>query len=282
MTFAWGQRTYVMGILNLTPDSFSGDGLLNRGDALAAAVAQARAFAAAGADILDLGGESSRPGGEPVSAQEELQRVLPAVKAVRAAVDLPLSVDTYRAEVAEAVLAAGAAWINDIWGLRMDPDLPGVVARAGCPVVIMHNRFAPRTPAEAQRLADYPHGKDYTDVVTDVYRELERSITLARDQGIRKSQLIIDPGLGFGKTVPQNLALLNHLDHFKGLGYPILIGPSRKGFIGKVLNLPPEERVEGTAATVVIGIERGADIIRVHDVQAMVRVARMTDRLVRH
>jgi len=281
MSFVWGRRTYIMGILNVTPDSFSGDGLLNQADFVAAAVAQAQDFAAAGADILDIGGESTRPGSRPVTPEEELGRVLPVIKAARQAVDLPVSVDTYRARVAEAALAAGANWVNDVWGLRLDPDMPGLVAQAGCPVVIMHNRSRPRDAAEAARLGDSPPPYEYTDLLADVSRELQSCIDLALAKGVKQSQIIIDPGLGFGKTPAQNLQLINHLDRLKALGYPILLGPSRKGFIGRILNLPPAERLEGTAAAVAIGIARGADLIRVHEVRAMVRVARMSDALVR-
>lgn len=281
MNFVWGRRTYIMGILNITPDSFSGDGLLNQADVIEAAVAQARDFAAAGADILDIGGESTRPGSTPVTPEAELDRVLPVIRAVRQAVDLPISIDTYRARVAEAALAAGAEWVNDVWGLRMDPDLPRLVAQAGCPVVIMHNRSQPGNAAEARRLGEHRPAYEYTDLLADVRRELQASIDLALTNGVKPAQIIIDPGIGFGKTMAQNLQLINQLDRLKSLGYPILLGSSRKGFIGRILNLPPEERVEGTAATVAIGIDRGADIIRVHDVRAMVRVARMTDAIVR-
>jgi dihydropteroate synthase len=281
MTFEWGRRTYVMGILNVTPDSFSGDGLLAEGDIAARAVAQAQAFAAAGADIIDIGGESTRPGSTPVELEEELARVLPVITAVRAAVDATISVDTYRAAVAAAALDAGAAWVNDVWGLRMDPELAGLIARRGCPVVLMHNRSRPKDVAQAERLGGRYVGVEYADLLADVRRELQASIDLALAAGVRPEQIIIDPGIGFGKTVAQNLELIDRLDAFKALGYPLLLGPSRKSFIGYTLDLPPEERVEGTAAAVAIGIARGADIIRVHDVQAMARVARMTDAIVR-
>jgi len=281
MIFNWGERTYVMGILNVTPDSFSGDGVLVQPDVLSAAVAQARAFAAAGADIIDIGGESTRPGSEPLSAQDELARVLPVIRAVREAVDLPISIDTYRAETAQQALAAGANWVNDVWGLQMDPDMPALVARAGCPVVIMHNNSRPKNVAQENRLGGRYVGVVYRDLIGQVSAELQAGVELALAAGVKKGQIILDPGIGFGKTVEQNLQLVNRLDKLKALGYPILLGTSRKSFIGYTLNLPPEERLEGTAATTSIGIDRGADIIRVHDVQAMVRVARMTDKLVR-
>jgi dihydropteroate synthase len=281
MDFIWGQRTYVMGILNITPDSFSGDGLLSRANVVEIAVNQARDFVEAGADILDIGGESTRPGSTPVTPEEEMDRVLPVIETLRQTVDIPISIDTYRAVVAEAALAAGANWVNDVWGLRMDPDMPRLVARAGCPVVIMHNRSRPKNVAQEERLGGRYVDIEYDDLINDIIRELQESIDLALKNGVQKEQIIIDPGIGFGKTVAQNLQLVNELDRFKVLGYPILFGTSRKSFIGYTLGLPPEDRIEGTAATVVIGIDRGADIIRVHDAAAMVRVARMTDKLVR-
>jgi len=281
MSFDWGLRTYVMGILNITPDSFSGDGLLDRPGPVQAAIVQAQDFAAAGTDIIDIGGESTRPGSTPITEAEELDRIIPVVKAVRQVVDIPISIDTYRATVAEAALKAGANWVNDVWGLRMDPHLPVLVAQAGCPVVIMHNRSQPRSTAEAQRAGADHQPYLYTNLIADVCRELQASIDLALANGVQPSQIIVDPGIGFGKTMAQNLQLINHLDHLKRLGYPILLGSSRKGFIGRILDLPPEDRVEGTAATVAIGIDRGADIVRVHDVRAIVRVARMTDQIVR-
>jgi len=281
MILAWGERTYVMGILNATPDSFSGDGLWASADGLALAVAQAQQMVADGADILDIGGESTRPGSQPVSAVEELARVIPMVEAVRTAVAVPISVDTYRAAVAEAALDVGADWVNDVWGLRMDPLMAGLVARRGCPVVIMHNRSKPKDVVQEQRLGGRFVGVAYDDLIADVSRELLESVELALAAGVRTEQIILDPGVGFGKTVVQNLQLIDEFERFRELGYPLLLGPSRKSFIGYTLDLPPEERVEGTAATVAIGIDRGADIVRVHDVRAMARVARMTDAIVR-
>ncbi len=279
--FIWGERTYIMGILNVTPDSFSGDGLLSAGETVERAVAQARQFEADGADILDIGGESTRPGSAPISAEEEMARVIPVITAVRAATDLPISVDTYRAAVAEAALQAGADWVNDVWGLRMDTRMAGVVAAAGCPVVIMHNRSQPKNVVQTERLGGRYRGVAYDDLITDIKNELQASIDLALAAGVRPEKIIIDPGVGFGKTVNQNLQIVNELDQFKDLGFPILLGTSRKSFIGYTLDLPPDERLEGTAATVAIGIDRGADIARVHDVKEMARVARMTDKIVR-
>lgn len=292
MIFQWGQRTYVMGIINATPDSFSGDGVARPGDegqaeavsaaAIARAVTQARQFLADGADILDVGGESTRPGSVPVSAGEELARVAPVVRALRAACpEATISVDTYRAEVAAAALDAGADWVNDVWGLRMDPGMAALVAERGCPVVIMHNRSKPKDVAQEQRLGGRYVGIRYGDLLGDIARELTEQMEIAFAAGVRAEQIILDPGIGFGKTVEQNVELLDRLRELKSLGRPLLIGPSRKSFIGYTLDLPPDDRVEGTAATVAIGIDRGADIVRVHDVRAIARVARMTDRIVR-
>lgn len=280
--FTWGERTYIMGILNATPDSFSGDGLLDEPAlAIQRAVAQAQQFVADGADIIDVGGESTRPGSTPIHPSEEIQRIIPLIEAIRQVSDVPISVDTYRAVVAEAALKAGANWVNDVWGLRMDSDMVRVVAQAGCPVVIMHNRSKPKNVAQEERLGGRYVGIEYDNLLTDVQRELSESIELALANGVSDGQIIIDPGIGFGKTVRQNLQLLNDLDQFLDMGYPILVGPSRKSFIGYTLDLPPEERVEGTAATIAIAIDRGADIIRVHDVRHMARVARMVDSIVR-
>ncbi|MBK8901856.1 MAG: dihydropteroate synthase [Anaerolineaceae bacterium] len=279
--FDWGKKTYVMGILNVTPDSFSGDGVLRGEDVLAAAVAQAQQFAADGADIIDIGGESTRPGSTPVTEAEELARVIPVIETVKTAVSLPISIDTYRANVAEAALAAGAIWVNDVWGLRMDPRLAQVVAQANCPVVLMHNRSKPKDVAQEERLGGRYVGVAYDDLIADIKRELGESIELALEAGVKEENIILDPGVGFGKTVAQNLQLVNQLDQFKTMGYPILLGTSRKSFIGYTLDLPPEERLEGTAATVAIGIAHGADIVRVHDVKPIARLAKMTDAIIR-
>lgn len=279
--FDWGARTYVMGILNVTPDSFSGDGLGGAG-ATARAVAQAQAFAAAGADILDIGGESTRPGAEPLTAGAERDRVVPVIEAVRAALpDAVISIDTYRASVADAALNAGADIVNDVWGLRADPELAAVVAAHGVPVVLMHNRSRPGSAAIDARLGGQYVAPDYDDLLTEVAVELTVLASEACAAGIEREQIVLDPGLAFGKTVAQNLFLIDNLGMLKALGFPLLVGPSRKSFIGQTLDLPVEERVEGTAATVAVAIARGADIVRVHDVAEMVRVARMTDAIVR-
>ncbi len=278
----WGSRTYVMGILNVTPDSFSGDGLMTQQDALAASLEQAQRFVEAGAHILDIGGESTRPGAEPVAADVELERVMPVIEELVVQFpDMLLSIDTYKASVAEAALQAGAHIVNDVWGLRADPDLGAVVKRYNVPVILMHNRSNPKTAEIRDRLGGRYVGVEYDDLLEDVKRELLQSVELAHKAGINDEHILLDPGIGFGKTVTQNLALLNRLDEIRALGYPVLLGPSRKSFIGYTLDLPPDQRVEGTGATISIGIDRGADIVRVHDVTEMVRVARMTDAIVR-
>ena len=280
--FSWGIKTYVMGIVNVTPDSFSGDGLLKQDEWIGKARDRAIKFVDQGADILDIGGESTRPGSSPIYAEEEMTRIIPVVTAIRQAVNVPISIDTYRAQVAKAALAAGADWINDVWGLRMDQEMAPLVGDRGCPVVIMHNRSKPKDVEQESRLGGRYIGVQYVDLLSDIQQELQISIDIALNQGVDKKLIILDPGLGFGKGVEQNLRLLDKLDSLKDLGYPLLVGPSRKSFIGFSLDLPPEERLEGTAATVAIAIDRGADIIRVHDVKEMARVAQMTDRIVRN
>ncbi len=287
-TLTWGERTWVMGILNLTPDSFSGDGLLAPAGEEAdeyspeKAIEQARRFMAAGADILDVGGESTRPGSQPVDAPTEIRRVIPAIRAL--AVEFPntlISIDTYKASVADAAFQAGAGILNDVWGLRADPDLATVASRAQAAVILMHNRSKPAGIEMRDHLGNAYLGSEYLDLLEDVKQELMASVQLARRAGIPDERIILDPGIGFGKTVQQNLQLINRLGEIRALGFPVLLGPSRKSFIGYTLDLPPEQRLEGTAAAVAVGIMRGADIIRVHDVESMVRVARMTDAIVR-
>lgn len=262
MSFEWGRRTYVMGILNVTPDSFSGDGLI---DDLPTTVNRARQMVADGADILDVGGESTRPGHTPVSADEELQRVLPVVQALAGAVDVPISIDTSKAAVAEAALKAGATIVNDVRGLTADPEMASVVARAGCPVVIMHDLKI----ESAEQL------------IPDITHELSLRIERALRAGVAWENIIIDPGFGFGKTWDLNLILLRRLRELTALDRPMLVGTSRKSTIGKVLGADPDDRIEGTAATVALSIANGADIVRVHDVREMTRVAKMTDAVVR-
>jgi len=258
----WGRKTHIMAILNLTPDSFSGDGWLGQEDM---AIAWAVAAQAAGADLLDVGGESTRPGHQPVAAVEEMARVVAVIQALARHVSIPISIDTSKADVADAALTAGASMVNDVRGLMADPELAAVVARAGAPVVVMHD-----VP---------PDGRG--DLVTSVLRELARRLDRALIAGIAWEQLIIDPGFGFSKDWHQSLELLRRLGELTVLGRPILSGTSRKSAIGWVLDVPVDDRLEGTAATVALSIVGKADIVRVHDVRPMVRVARMTDAVVR-
>lgn len=265
--FVWGSRTYVMGVVNVTPDSFSGDGIGGDADA---AMAQALRFQEWGADVIDVGGESTRPpaiysGSEPITQDEELSRVLPAIEAMAGALRIPISIDTYKAGVARRAIAAGASMINDVWALRRDPDIAGVAAETGVPVVLMHNQ----------------NGTDYDDLVPDVIETLRQLTESAVQAGIARSNIMLDPGMGFGKTAEQSLEVLRRLDELTGLGRPLLVGTSRKSTIGYVLDLPMDERLEGTAATVALSIAGGADIVRVHDVKEMARVARMSDAVVR-
>lgn len=277
--FKFGKRTYIMGILNITPDSFSGDGLMKQNDVRKAALSKARQMVEEGADILDIGGESTRPGAETVSLQEELDRVIPVIEAIRGEMEIPLSVDTYKAGVARTALQAGADWINDVWGLRADAEMAGVATAFKCRVVIMHNRSKPSQANLQERLGGRYVGVLYENLLQDVKAELMQSVQLARAAGIADDRIILDPGIGFGKTVEQNLELINRLDEIKQLGFPILLGVSRKSFIGYSLQLPPEERLEGTAAACTVGILRGADILRVHDVQFIMKTARVTDAI---
>lgn len=278
----WGERTYVMGILNITPDSFSGDGLAGREQVISAALRQAADFLQHGADMLDVGGESTRPGAQVVTAEEEAARVVPVLRAL--AKEFPraiLSIDTYKSKVAEQAFGAGAHILNDVWGLLADPNMAAVAAKVGAPVILMHNRSKPANAEVQQNLGGRYVGVEYADLMADVTGELLASVSLAHQAGIPDGKIILDPGIGFGKTIQQNLELLDRLGEIRALGYPVLLGPSRKSFIGYTLDLPPDQRVEGTAAAVAVGIVRGADIIRVHDVKEMARVARMTDAITR-
>ncbi len=287
----WGSRTYVMGILNITPDSFSGDGLVgadpledqpeNGAGVLSLALSQAERFVKAGVDILDVGGESTRPGSQPVTEEQEIERVIPVIQMLVSRLDVPVSIDTYRAGVAEAAIRAGASMVNDVWGFKADPDLAGLAARHNVPVVLMHNRSSWANAEIKERLGGRYIGIPYDDLLADIQRELLESVEIARAAGVTDEQIILDPGIGFGKTVEQNLELLDRLDEIRSLGFPVLFGPSRKSFIGYTLDLPTEQRQEGTAAAVTIGIVRGGDIVRVHDVEYMLRVTRMADAIVR-
>lgn len=278
----WGSRTFIMGIINVTPDSFSGDGLLDEENVKKAAVEKAGIFINEGVDILDVGGESTRPGADFVGEKEEFNRVVPVIEAIRSKFPhILISVDTYKAKVAREALQVGADWINDVWGLQGDPEMGSVAAEFQAQVILMHNRLKSGSPQVREGLGGRYVGTEYQDLISDIRRELMESVSLAHQAGIKDENIILDPGIGFGKTVSQNLELLDRLDEIKSLGYPMLVGPSRKSFIGYTLDLPPEERLEGTAATVALAIDRGADIIRVHDVGVMTRVARMTDAIVR-
>lgn len=271
--FRWGERTYIMGIINLSPDSFSGDGIADLG----AAVEQAHRFVSEGADILDIGGESTRPGSAPVSVDEEIRRVVPVIERLASEVPVPLSVDTYKSQVARQALEAGAMIINDQWGLKRDKQLAELAAEKGVPIILMSNqRDKGGYDTEIKRDTSC-----YEEPMAEVISSLRKSTEMALKLGVDRENIILDPGIGFGKTWRQELEIIRRLDELKELGRPILIGPSRKSFIGLVLNLPVDERVEGSAAAVAIGIAKGADIVRVHDVQQMVRVCRMSDAIIR-
>jgi dihydropteroate synthase len=279
--FSWGERTYVMGILNVTPDSFSGDGVFVEKNFVQAAVAQAQRFVSEGAHILDVGGESTRPGSEPVSEAEELRRVIPVVRALSQMLQIPISVDTYKANVAREAIAAGAHCINDVWGGTKDAAMYSVAAELRAPIVLMHNSTAGQQVYQDAQLGSRFVGADSKDIVDEVSRELRSLAEAAQAHGVSPKNIILDPGFGFGKTVEQNLELVRRIDELKTLGYPILAGISRKSFVGYTLDLPPSERVEGTLAAAVLCAERGADILRVHDVQAVRRALDLTDAVVR-
>lgn len=257
-----------MGILNVTPDSFSGDGITST----KSAIEYSKKMVKDGADIIDVGGESSRPGAEPISIKEEKERVLPVIERLAKEVAVPISVDTYKSEVAKEALQIGADIVNDITGLKGDKNMAKVVASHDVPIIIMHMKGTPKT---------MQHNPIYTHLIPEIVEELRKSIDIAREANVNTNKIIIDPGIGFGKTTEHCLQIVKNLREFRALGFPILVGTSRKSFIGNVLNLPVEERMEGTAATVAISIANGADIVRVRDVKEMVRVARMTDAVVR-
>lgn len=268
-TLTLGTNTHVMGILNVTPDSFSDGG--NYLD-VQQAIVHAETMVAEGATLIDIGGESSRPEASPVSVNDELARVLPVVRALADTVDVLLSVDTYKAEVARHALEAGAHVVNDITALYGDPDMAATVAEMEAGVVLMHMKGTPRTMQQSP---------EYNDVVNEVCAWLKKKVQNAEAQGIAPERIIVDPGIGFGKTTQHNLELLKRLSEFRALKKPLLIGTSRKSFIGNILEVPVTERVEGTAATVCWAIAHGADIVRVHDVKANVRAAQITDALYR-
>lgn len=285
--FEWGKRTYLMGIINCTPDSFSGDGLLEKTPTsqtcglVDRAVELGKKQEAEGADILDVGGESTRPGSTSVSLKEEVSRVVPVIEVLAKEVKIPLSVDTYKAEVARQALGVGASIVNDVWGGRMEPEILTVAAEAHALVVLMHNRSKPKDATQEEKLGGRYVGIEYKDLLGEIKSELREQIDAALAAGVARDNIVVDPGIGFGKTVEQNLELVNRFGELRALGYPILVGPSRKSFVGYTLDLPPEERLEGTAAAVALCIQSGADIVRVHDVRAMKRVALLADAVVR-
>lgn len=259
-TLDYGKNTLIMGILNMTPDSFSDGGKYNHLDE---AVERALQMVKDGADIIDIGGESTRPGFDPVSVEQELDRVIPVIEAISREVKVPISIDTYKAEVARQAIKAGAHIINDIWGAKADPQMAAVAAECQVPIILMHNR----------------KNLDYTDFYRDVVNDLFESITLVKNAGVKDENIILDPGIGFAKDVTYNLEMMRHLDKLVSIGYPVLLGTSRKSMIGHVLNLPVEERMEGTGATVCYGIQKGCQIIRIHDVKEMKRMAVMMDAM---
>ncbi|MDR2903419.1 MAG: dihydropteroate synthase [Clostridiales bacterium] len=261
--FPLGKRTYIMGILNITPDSFSDGGVH---DSIEKAVSRAFEMVAEGADIIDVGGESTRPDHVPVSESEELARVIPVLEALAArGLPVPVSIDTYKAAVAEAALSAGAALVNDIWGFKKDPDIARVCAKHGVPCCLMHNR----------------ENTDYTDFLNDMLGDLRESVEIALSAGVSPERIIVDPGIGFAKTYEQNLFVMRNLSKLSALGYPVLLGASRKRMIGYALDLPVDQRLEGTLAASVIGVTQRCDFIRVHDVLANKRACTMADKIVR-
>ena len=259
-TLDYGNKTLIMGILNVTPDSFSDGGKYNH---VENAVQHARQMIEDGADILDIGGESTRPGYERISDEEEISRVVPAIEAITKELHIPISIDTYKSEVAKEAVDAGAAIINDIWGAKADPEIADVAAETGVPIILMHNR----------------NERNYTNFIRDVLNDLYESITIAKKAGVKDDQIILDPGIGFAKDLTENLEMMRHLDTLVSLGYPVLLGTSKKSMIGGVLDLPVSERTEGTGATVCFGIQQGCQIVRIHDVKEMSRTAMMMDAL---
>jgi dihydropteroate synthase len=261
--FDTSHHCYVMGILNVTPDSFSDGGKWNSVDA---ALFRVEEMIRQGADLVDVGGESTRPGYTRISDEEEIGRVAPVLEAIRSRFDIPLSLDTYKSGVARAGIAAGADLINDIWGLKADPDMADLIAEAGVPCVLMHNRKE----------------QDYGNFMEDVASDLSETIRLAERAGIRDDRIILDPGVGFGKTYENNLEIIDRLEELRIFGYPILLATSRKSVIGLTLDMPADQRLEGTIATTVMGVERGASFVRVHDIEENVRAIRMAEAILRH
>lgn len=267
-TFNWGERTYVMGIVNMSPDSFAGDGIK---DDIDSAILQAKCMAEEGADIIDIGGESTRPQSMPVPVNEELCRVIPVLERLAVEIALPISIDTYKLEVAQQALKSGATMINDIWGLKYDPRLAELAAEKEIPIILMSN----------QRDISPKHDIVFPDIISTIVSNLEHSISQAMNAGVSRENIIIDPGIGFGKTQEQNIEVIGRLNELRALGRPILLASSRKSMINQILNLPPEQCMEGTMATTAIGIAGGVDIVRVHDVKETVRVCRVSDAIIR-
>ena len=266
--FSWGSKTYIMGVINVTPDSFSGDGLINDIDVV---VERAILFQNAGADVIDIGGESTRPSityskVRDITWEEEVDRVMPVIEELIKVIDIPLSIDTSKAKVAQNALDAGVHIVNDVWGLQKDPDMLNVVVKKQCPVVIMHNK----------EIACYSN--DLLKDITSYLKDITENLIL---KGVQRDNIIIDPGIGFGKKFQHNIEILRRLEELKSLHFPILVGTSRKSFIGQILGLPVDKRLEGTAATVALSIANGTDIVRVHDVEEIVRVARVSDMIIR-
>jgi dihydropteroate synthase len=259
-TLDYTNKTLIMGILNVTPDSFSDGGKYSH---LEKAVAHAKKMIEDGADILDIGGESTRPGYERISDEEEISRVVPAIDAITKELQIPISIDTYKSKVAKSAVDAGAVIINDIWGAKADPEIADVAAETGVPIILMHNR----------------NDRNYNNFIRDVLNDLYESITIAKKAGVSDEQIILDPGIGFVKDIKENLEMMRHLDTLVSLGYPVLLGTSKKSMIGGVLDLPVTERTEGTGATVCFGIQKGCQIVRIHDVKEMSRMAKMMDAL---
>jgi dihydropteroate synthase len=254
------EKTFIMGILNLTPDSFSDGGKFNQIDS---ALAHAEEMIANGADIIDVGGESTRPGAEYVDSAEEIKRVVPIIGKLSNKINVPISIDTYKADVAEQAILAGATIINDVWGAKADPNMAAVAAKYKVPIVLMHNR----------------QERKYKSLIPDMIADLNESVEIVKRAGVQDDKIILDPGIGFAKTIEDNLVVMRNLETFTRLGYPVLLGTSRKSFIGRILDLPPSDRMEGTGATVCLGIEKGCSIVRVHDVQGIARMAKMMDAM---
>ncbi|MHC1683642.1 MAG: dihydropteroate synthase [Clostridiaceae bacterium] len=260
--FKIGERTYIMGILNVTPDSFSDGGKHND---IERAIEKAKMMIEDGADIIDIGGESTRPGGDFVPEEEEIKRVVPVIERLSKEIDVPISIDTYKSKVAEEAVKAGATLINDVWGFKKDKDMAKVAAKYNVAVCLMHNK----------------ENKNYNNIIDDMKNQLMESVNIAKEAGVKDENIILDPGVGFAKTYEDNLEVMNNLEKFAVLGYPVLLGTSRKSMIGLTLDLPTDERVEGTLATTTIGIMKGCDFVRIHDVKENKRCALMTDAIVR-